>query len=339
MNLGNMSRIGILSLVVATAGACSDMNPTDETFETVYGPLQAGGSGSMAGTGGTAAEPSGSLLDTAEWECIGTDARTMLAPRGTATATRIQYRVPIVDFDTLTPVPGLIVQACVTSDCDAYTECEPGSTPGTTEPCAVVSPPPAGSPVYTIDLPYNFVGGLKLTKPGEYAEMDYFFGGPMVGLPEAPPSEGGNIVVGQAIPVLKLRTRERAYREVGVASVDPTRGTLAVRTLNCLRQPATPPAGMTPPPQGQRATGVSVTAVPDVPAGSASWALSQGNVFSPNKLETDGRGVAGFLNAPPVITEVRAVIDGTVYAGASIRVRADVITLAELRPGLDVWGQ
>lgn len=348
MNLRNMGRTGLLPLLLGVM-ACSDMDSGEDTFRIVYPNLVSdGGSGGngqtgnagSSGAGGTDTIPPDGLLETEDWSCLKDDPRTSVVPRGTPT--RIQYRVPVVDFDTLTPVPGIIVEPCTTSNCDVYPSCAAGATPAPAEPCAIVTPPAsAASPIFVIDFPYNFTGGLKITKPGEYAEMDYFFGGPLVGLPELALSEGGNVVIGQGIPVLKSRTRERAYQEVGVSTVDPTRGTLAVRTLSCRRTPAMPSAtGMTPPPQGQRAAGVSLEAMPAAPEGSAAWALSTGNVFSPNRLITDARGVAGFLNAPPVITDVQAVLpDGTTYGYTPIRVRADVITLAELRPGLDVWGQ
>lgn len=348
MNLRNMGRAaGLLPLVLGVV-ACSDMDPGDDTFAIVYPELaQAGrggddpvgnaGSSGSGGNGGTqGAPPDGmSLLDTDAWKCLKVDPRSMLTPRTGAPA-RVTYRVLIVDFDSQTPIPGLIVQGCTTSNCDAYPPCST-ATPGPTEPCAIVAPPVGAT--YEINFPYQFQGGLKLTKPGEYAEMDYFFGGPLVGLPEAGLDDGGDVVVGLAIPVLKESTRLRAYNEVGAASVDPDRGTLAVRTLNCLRQPVMPPA-MPVPPQGQRAAGVALEALGMAPEGALSWTLSNGNVFTKNRLVTDARGVAGFLQAPPEIVDVKAVLaDGTEFGTTSLRVRADVITLAELRPGLEVWGQ
>jgi hypothetical protein len=334
--------------MLSMIAACSDMNPDDDTYNvTILGLAPGGsggdgqmgnaGSGGRAGTGGTEGDPPGgmSLLDTPAWSCLKPGAPSVMTPRTGAPA-RVTYRVLIVDFDSQTPIPGLIVQGCTTSNCDVYPECTT-PTPGPTEACAIVKPPTGAT--YEIEFPYQFQGGLKLTKPGEYAEMDYFFGGPLVGLPEAGLDNGGNVVYGLGIPVLKTSTRLRAYNEVGAATVDADRGTLAVRTLNCLRQPAVPPA-TPPPPQGQRAAGVALEALGMAPEGALSWTLSNGNVFTKNRLVTDARGVAGFLQAPPEIVDVKAVLaDGTEFGATSLRVRADVITLAELRPGLEVWGQ
>lgn len=332
MNLGE--RLGLLAVLVGIAGGCSSMAPEDDTYNTLYGTLEpSGGSG---GSGGTS---SGDIsLDAMAWGCLDDVPTTLMVPRPTGTASRIQYRVPIVDFDTPAAIPGLNVQACTTSDCLPLAACAT-STPMPTEQCAIVTPPAAGgAPVYTINLPWQFDGGLKLTKDPDYAEMDYFFGGPLVGSPDVALADGGDVVVGLGIPVLKTASRQRAYDEVGAGPVDTARGTLAVRTLNCTRSPtAAPPIG-----QGTRAAGVALQALGGDPSadGARAWTLSDRNQFTPNRLVTDPRGVAGFLNARPVVMDVQAELpDGSFYGLASLRVRANVITLAELRPGLGVWGQ
>jgi hypothetical protein len=335
MNLGNKGRVGIVASLLAAIWGCSDMAPANDTYQGVFGLSPTGGAGGDVG-GDTEA-----LLNTPQWQCLGK--AFPMVPRA-ANSTRIKYRVAIGDFDYSTPIPGLVVQACTTTNCEPIPSCPADSTPTPTQACAIVTPPSQALPVYTIDLPYGFNGGLKLTEPTNYVEMDYFFGGLMVGLPDVPLEEGGDTVVGLPIPVIKKSTRQRVYEEVGVPEVDATRGVLAVRTLNCLRQPATgTPTGLAAVPQGQRADGVALEAVPKAPDGAVSWTLSNGNSFTKNRLVTDARGVAGFLNAPSENTDVFAVLpDGvtTIQANpTTIRVRADVITLAELRPGLEAWGQ
>jgi hypothetical protein len=338
MNLGNMSRIGSLSLLVAAAAACSDMAPDDQTYETVYGSLQGGGSGSApggggsenAGTGGTM-EPAGPLP--AEWACL--DQPQPLADR---VPSRIQYRVPIVDFDTQTAllqaVAGLVIQVCGNAACDPpLPPCPAGGATSPAEQCFTQTAPLPVPYVVELDLPWQFSNGsLKLTAPG-YAEMNYIFGGPMIG-----PPEGGSLVIGLPIPLLRNSARESAYLDCGVNGVDPTRGTVAVRTLDCKRNIRN--LSMTVP-EGSRAPLVAVSALEE-PANGVAWALSNDNIFSPNTLQTDARGVAGYLDTD--VGVVRLVAEapiGRQYPSAppNLRVRANVITLAELRDGLGRWGQ
>jgi hypothetical protein len=338
MNLGNMGRFGFVASLLAAAWGCSDMASPSDTYDTVYPPLEAAGAGG-GGAGGT--DQDDPVLDSEEWGCL--KIPPVVVPRGPQT--RILYRVPIGDFDSSQLIPNLSVQACTTTDCDPVAPCPDGADPTPTQPCAIVKPPSAALPLYEINLPYGFSGGLKLSGGEAYVEMDYLFGGPMIGLPELALADGGNVVVGLPIPVIKVTTRARVYREVMLPSVDTTRGVVAVRTLNCYRQPpGVTTTGIAAVPQGQRAQGVALQSVPDDPAGAVSWTLSNGNAFSPNRLVTDARGVAGFLNAPSGNTDLFAVLPGaktTVPTNlpVTIFVRPDVIILAELRPGNDVWGQ
>jgi hypothetical protein len=97
--------------------------------------------------------------------------------------------------------------------------------------------------------------------------------------------------------------------------------------------------------QGKRAALVRVEANPETPPpGSCAWSLSDANAFAPDSLQTDARGVAGFLDAAVGVINVFAeapIGDGYPYPARppALRVRAGVITLAELRDGLGVWGQ
>jgi hypothetical protein len=338
MNLGNMSRIGSLSLLVAAAAACSDMAPDEDTYTAVYGLGSAGGSGSATGMGGTdnagtggTPEPTGPLPP--EWACL--DEPQPVVDR---MPSRIQYRVPIVDFDTqtsaLTAVAGLVVQVCGNASCDpALPPCPAGGATTPIEQCFTQINPLPVPYVYEFDLPWQFTNGiLKLTAPG-YAEMNYIFGGPMIG-----PPEGGSLVIGLPIPLLRNSARANAYLDCGVSSVDPTRGTVAVRTLDCRRNLRN--LSMTVP-EGSRAPMVTVSALDEVENGVA-WALSNDNTFSPNTLQTDPRGVAGYLDTD--VGVVRLVAEapiGRQYPAAppNLRVRPNVITLAELRDGLGRWGQ
>lgn len=332
MNLGE--RIGLLALLLGIAGGCSDMAPEEDTYNTVILRGQPAGGG--GGGDGSASPP----LPEA-WECL--DEPQLPIERD---ETRIQYRVPIVDFDSqpLNPrtIPELLVQVCDTATCDPpLPACPPGATPAARQQCVILTNPLPGAPpvIWQIDLPYGFANGyLKLTAPN-YAEMNYIFGGPMIGAPE-----GGPVVIGLALPVLTLAARANAYRDVGVGDgQDATAGVLAVRTLDCER-----PFGnlsMTVP-EGHRAAEVTVEAQPeDPPPPAVAWSVSGNNVFSRDDLLTDARGVAGYLNTEigALVVNARAPVgdDGVVYppSAQTFRLRGGVITLAELRDGLGVWGQ
>jgi hypothetical protein len=337
MNLVNMCRAGLLPLLLAGAAGCSDMDPAEDTYRSVYmlgaggdGPSGNAGSGGSGGTGDEPAPP----LNEEDWGCLSTGiTMPMMAP------SRITYQVAIVDFDsqTISPtqVPGLDVKVCTVATCDqVLPACDTTlGDPAPTQQCAIVAQGPAPF-LYLINLPYRLEnGGLRLTA-ANYVQMNYIFGGPMVGTPE-----GSTTVVGLTIPLLTEEVRRRVYRQVGLSTVDPNRGTLAVRTLTCARQP-NPPLPMPRPPEGQRARDILVTAEQAAEAPAVSWSLSNGNQFTDDRLVTDARGVAGILNVEPSAIIVKAVLpNGDEYGETTLPVVENVVTLAELRPGLERWGQ
>ncbi|MGC4091514.1 MAG: hypothetical protein QM756_27270 [Polyangiaceae bacterium] len=308
---------------MALAG-CSSLDPASDTAAKFWSSSAGGGgaisSGGAPGSGGAAAFGGTSP----DWACLG-----MPVAIASRTPDRVHYRVAIVDFDSQPPpnmptaVEGLEITVCGSPSCN----------PPFTEPTVVIHNPIEGAPPYLFDIefPYNFSNGsLRLTAPG-YAPMDYVFGGPLNG-----PPEGGYVVMGQTIPLLKVTTRDTIYNDLGLPGpADPTRGVLAVRTLNCQRN-------MTGA-QGQRAAGVRLHAIPEAPpAPAVAWTLSFSNRATPNKLETDARGVAGFVNVLPGTIDVEGIApvgEGTPYGETALRVRAGVITLAEVRMGIDRFGQ
>lgn len=332
MNFGE--RIGLLAVLVGVAGGCSSMAPEDDTYSTVILDNR-GGTGGGGGGGDTGEAPD---VLPEEWQCL----REPQQP-AERTPSRVQYRVPIVDFDSQPNTPravvGLTVTVCDNAACDPpLPTCTAGATPAPTEQCVSVNNTLPGVPpyVYQIDLPYQFSNGyLKLEAPN-YAEMSYILGGPMIGAPE-----GGSLVIGLAIPVLTLAARANAYRDVGAAEgQDATGGVLAVRTLDCVRN-----FGRLSPmiPEGRRAAQVRVEAQPTAPpAPAVAWSVSGNNVFSQDNLLTDARGVAGYLNIQGgslAVTAIAPIDVNYPEVVQSFRLRAGVITLAELRDGLGVWGQ
>lgn len=309
----------LFSLVVSVVSGCSSL---DSRSDTAAGLLGVGGGQNSATTGGAGSAGAGG--GTGSWGCLEQRPTLLEQP-----PERIQYLVGIVDFDsqpppnTPTSVPGLQVTVCGSPSCD----------PPFSAPDVVTVNPIEGQPSYVwmIDFPYNFSNAyLRLTAPN-YAPMEYFFGGPLKG-----PPEGGHVVRGLTIPLLKEATRDTIYNDLGLPGpADPTRGVLAVRTLDCRRSAQG---------QGQRAAGVRLRAIPSAPdAPAVAWTLSFSNRATPNKLETDARGVAGFVNVVPGTVDIEGVAPlgdgGTPYGATTLPVRAGVITLAEVRYGLDLWGQ
>lgn len=307
---------GLLVLLAA----CSPLDPASDSAAQLYGsnvrPIQ--GQAGDAGDDGSAGSPTDAGPLPPEWACLEAPQKPVMQP-----AARVTYVVAIVDFDSQpyspTPVKDLHIDVCGSPSCD----------PPATEPDVVIHNPIEGQPpfVYAIEFPFRFSNGsLRLTAPN-YAPMDYVFNGPMIG-----PPEGGYVVQGLTIPLLKATTRDTIYHDLGLpGDVDKRRGVLALRTLNCLRDP-----------QAQvRAPGVKVQSVPVAPGPpSVAWTLSTSNRATPNRLETDARGVAGFVNVLPLVYDVEGLTPvGKSYGRTSIAVRPEVITLAEIRDGIGLWGQ
>ncbi|HTV24661.1 MAG TPA: hypothetical protein VMG12_38480 [Polyangiaceae bacterium] len=323
MNLMNMGRFGLLPLL-AGAVACSDMDPGDDTFSTVYPNLaQAGrggsepvgnaGSGGSAGSdnsGGSANEPPD--LPT-QWACLDEPAPTFQLP--TPPPATVNYIVPIADFLDIVPVPGLQVKLC------RSVECADGTA------LTLTQIDPMRPVLYLLQLPYNpnTLPYLQLSAEG-YVTMDYYFGGPIVGNP----NPDATMFVGQIIPMLKVGVLDGLLSDVGAPSpADPAKGVIAGRTLDC---------------SGQRAAGVYVESTQELPTGAVPWSLSNNNVAFPGRVPTDARGVAGFANVPPGAFAVRGVVpvdgdEGVEFGDHVMRVKAGVITLGEVRRGIGTFGQ
>lgn len=325
-----LTAVGSALLTAFATAGCSAIDPATDTCLNYPGLCGISGIG---GAGGSEMPPpdDGGRPPTA-WGCLFEPPQPG-PPPPTEPGARVNFVIPIADFDSqpsvATAVPGLNITVCKDPGC---------AMPAVPPEVTIVNEPP-GTPRYVISFPYNFSNGsLRLTAPN-YVPMDYPFGGPMVG-----PPEGGNTWLGLAIGMLTTSRLATLYENLGLTTVDLTRGVLALRTLNCLRTAATPFAGV-------RASDVRVEVLPNEPAPPAvGWSLSNGNVATPNVLITDERGVVGFANVPaPFGYRVRAIApvgpegEGpgtTPYPsnGLGVQARPGVITLAEIRPSY-AWGQ
>jgi hypothetical protein len=242
-----------------------------------------------------------------DWYCLGT--APVMADRVPG---RIQYTVPVVDFDSQlyapTPIAGAQLTVCTSAAC--------------TEPFTDWHQLDSGSPLlWSLDLPYGLSNAvLRFTAPG-YVPMDYVLGGPMIGNPV----DGSLVVKGIGIPLLHEEALSALYGEVGLGAFDPSRGVFAVRVLDC---------------NGSRAPDATLSASAVSP-GSVPFSLSNGNLASANSSTTDARGVAGIMNLLPNTFDVSALSPGgeMVARPTTVNIRPGVVTLAEIRVGLDQWGQ
>jgi hypothetical protein len=236
------------------------------------------------------------------------------------TPERVTYVVPIVDFDSQRAVPdgvpGLQITVCDSAQCDPPV---PACSGVLAPDCVDVQPAPADPPfLYTLSFPYGLDAAvLRLRAPG-YAELDYVLGGPMVGGPGGVPFVNGLVI---AMPL--RATAEKISLEMG-ASPSPDQHTLMLRALDC---------------DGQRAAGVSVR-TPGSEQGIA-FILSDDALTRRDTFVTDARGVAGLTGVLSPTIDVMGVSPSGIELGdpTTIELRAGVITLAELRQGLGVWGQ
>lgn len=232
-----------------------------------------------------------------------------------ATAGRVQYTVPVVDFDTQlsAPValPGAALQVCINATClPEFPRCT-----GEVGNCYREFPGPSPA-LRVLDFPFGLTNvTLRFSLTG-YVPTDYVLGGPVVGSPNGEAS-----LRGVGIVLVKEETFSALHAQVGTTP-DPTRGTLAVRVLGC---------------DLQRAAGQTLTAYNANLNGASGFSLSSSNLASGSDLTTDQRGVVGYFNLPPQTIDV-TILDWP-FQPTTFNVRPGTLTLAEMRWGLEEFGQ
>jgi hypothetical protein len=326
------------------ASACTTLEPADDNGNKIL--IGVTGNGGSTGTGGTSGSGGstgvggstgsggstgmGGTMLPLEWACLGQPV-VPPTPAADAGVKTITYIVPVVDFNVqpmmLLPVAGLSVTAC-----DEAYDCTPPQSSVT-----VINPAP-GLPGYFIAViaPYGFQRLFLRLKADNYVTTDYILGGPMIGGPE-----GGTTVRGLPIPLLTTAALLNLYSDIGLGTglVDVSKGILAVRALTCERDTTSTQL----PPTGTRAAGVTLQGLPapaDPP--SRSWSLATSNIATRGVLVTDSRGVTGFANMDPQAYTVQGVAPiggGIPYGNRTVRVRPGIITIFEIRDGIEVWGQ
>jgi hypothetical protein len=228
---------------------------------------------------------------------------------------RVQYSVPVVDFDTqLTApvaVPGAVLTVCINAPCiPEFPRCEGDVGASWRE---FPGPNPA---IRVLDFPFGLTNvTIRLSAEG-YIPTDYPLMGPVIGHPN-----GALDTRGVGIVLVKNETYVALHAQVGTIP-DPARGTLALRVLGC---------------DLTRAPAVDVEPWQGNLAGSTGFSLSTGNLASGGALRTDARGVVGLFNLPA--QTVDAWVPEWGFAPATYNVRPGTLTLAEYRWGIDEFGQ
>ena len=287
------------AILLAGTLGCSGLDPADDTC-SAFGTCDGTGGGNEIGASGA-----GNSVDPdGPWGCLAETPAPLdpLTPQPQA----VVYVVPIVDFANPPTRPdGLQIVVCQSND----GEC---TNPVPTMPMAVPNQPPA---VVAIPLPYNFDGYLRLTATN-YVTTEYYFGGPMIGSVDRQAT-----VRGEAIPMLRQETMDGLFGDV-MQTRDRRTGVLAIRTIKC---------------RGERAAGVELEMINQVGFG---WTLIS-NIPSGGDppLPTDARGVAGFGNVPPGVIPVQGSMGELSFGRTAFRVRADQLTVGEVRKDVELYGR
>lgn len=228
---------------------------------------------------------------------------------------RVQYTVPVVDFDTQlsAPValPGAQLKVCINATCiPEFPKC-------TEETGNCYREFPGASPALRVlDFPYGLTNvTLRFSLEG-YVPTDYPMGGPLVGS-----MDGALAMRGVGIVLVKNETYAALHAQVGGVP-DPTRGTLAARVLDCSMG---------------RAANQQMSSYNANLSGSSGFSLSSSNLASGADLTTDQRGVVGYFNLLPQTLDVQIV--NWPFHPTTFNVRPGTLTLGELRWGLEQFGQ
>lgn len=300
-------------------------------FATAMAALSSATAGcSDKGPSGTPAEMAldASTIETSvpadpAWACLGHPSLRVGQPEQPVT-----YVLPVIDFDAQPtnpqPVPGLNIFLCATTPCPGPSPSPPGVT--------IVNPDSNAPYLYAIVVPYGFANArLRLRAPG-YVPVEYDLGGPLVG-----PPEGGYMVKGLPISMIRLETMSALFQDIGLEeSPSPDKGILAVRTLNCLRTDTSPPTGV-------RAAGVRLQMLDALSPSALPWTLFINNIAT-RTTTTDARGVMGLANVEPAAYTLQGIApfggpDGTPYGTTAVRIEPGTITVVEIRDGIGKWGQ
>ena len=258
-----------------------------------------------------------------QWACLRTGPDP-LPPLTGAPPTLVVYAVPVWDFThTLSPVPGLQVQACLVGDSDCATPAGQVVGPTTMQVPTGIGSSTVMAPVYAIITQYRADIYLRLTAPN-YLQEEYYLGGPLLGPRDGATYMGMPLVVGLPVAPITARDADNLASQISQTRV-PTAAILAVRTLDCQDKPA---------------AGVTLT----LSAPSVAFSFLTGQALSTDPvLPTDSRAIAGFANIALTTPFVNVVVEGvapggTPYGKVNVTVRSGQLTLVDIRPDVGLFG-
>jgi hypothetical protein len=295
---------------IAAMLGCTNLENGSDTYRSKLVP----GAGGSSGSGGTTSQggSAGNVPDP-RWVCLDSPPAATPMPK----APTVAYIAPIVDYanppnalTTMTAaIAGLNVLVCSTTD---YQCLHPISSAGLDGGPMLVVADPMRPFIYKIDLPFNADVFLRVNGP-DYLQLEYYFGGPIIGNQKGDPQ-----IVGDAIPPLTISAVNDFLSRGGKPSPhDIKKGILAARTVDC---------------NAQRAEGITVRRTGSDP-GSFAYTLQANVPLFEDNYPTDGRGVAGWANLEPGTFNVEGVLsDGRSYGNVLVQIRANQITLIDIRP-------
>jgi len=302
---------GAAAFLVFATTRCSGLQPTEDSFCSLYGCRDGDPDGSA--TGGDAGIDALTSSHANPWWCeVNGIAMTVVPPPAAPTnPTIVRYYLPIIDFSSAlnnTPsfVPNVDILGCQNSNPTCAGDA--GVVPTVHAPTSAKG--------YGIDLPYGFSGGILINSPG-YIPTEYFFGGPLVGEPDGGvDTDGTPVVYGLYVTPLLESAAEPFFAAAGLSPI-PGTGVFAPRLLDC---------------NGNRAAGTSLS-VTDPNGGQPFTLVNNLPLFHDPPLPTDSRGVTGYFNIPPGTYPVAGVTpDGGLFGvNTPAVVVANTVTIIEIR--------
>ena len=237
---------------------------------------------------------------------------------------KVRYRFQIFDFGSAVNnlprfVTNLTFISCTNSDPGCV-----GVDAGTVKPPLAVTTPTMTAPYYQIDLPYGFSGSIRITSPG-YIPTQYFFGGPLVGMPSGAidTTDGTLLIQGAYITPITEADADRLYQQLGMVARDPNLGLLGARLLDC---------------NGDRAAFAFLKVTSPTGLG---YSLVQNLPVLGDPPQTDSRAVAGYVNMAVrnYFAEGLTPNGGSYGRNTPTVIEANTLTILEIRTDQSAFGR
>jgi len=234
--------------------------------------------------------------DAQRWGCL--NPATPPAPVAPSAQPIVNLSATVLDYATLTELPGLSLKFCLSMDPDCTTAQQ-------------ATPVPGMGPLMNLQIRTGLEGYLRQEAP-MHVTQDYFLLAPMLvdDASQAGPTSVFTLVSQASIAgfINDLGTR-----------VDPTLGIIGVFIVDC---------------NGKRVEGAQLT-LPELATRpelrtAQAWAIN--NHLPVLGVATDGDGSAGFVNVQTGTVQVEAKLNGQTFGRTRLRVLGNRLTAGTLRP-------